>query len=200
MRFPSKKNKVTLEGGIVIKQHADGDAMRREVRALEHLHQAGLAVPTLLAVEENALKLQYLAGPTYAELVETMTFKQAEAIADWLADYHRITGLLRGDCNLRNFLWSKETCVGVDFEDYATAGEWEIDMGKILAFAVTYNPPLTAKKADCAALLLQAFGESGGEFGRIKSAYLQEIAAMNQRRENALIHLPAAASFLEKLF
>ncbi len=199
MRFPSKKNTVTLENGLVIKGHEDREALLREVHTLEYLHQGGLAVPALLGVRKNELQLEYIQGPTYADLVDSMIPEQAEGLATWLAEYHRITGLLRGDCNLRNFLWSKGGCVGVDFEDEVTLGEPERDMGKVIAYAVTYNPPFTTEKALCGRLLLLAFRATGGDLEEIKNAYLDEILAMNQRRTTVLLHPPAAASFFDSL-
>jgi hypothetical protein len=89
--------------------------------------------------------------------------------------------------------------VGVDFEDEVTQGEREIDMGKILAFVVTYNPPFTTKKANSTRLLLQAFRETGGEPLRIENAYLHEIAAMNERRRGDAICLQTAALFFAEL-
>ena len=201
MRFKSKKNRATLEGGIVVKRHGDRDSLLHEARTLEHLRQAGLAVPALLGVETNTLKLEYMEGPTYVDLVETMTPEQAEALGAWLADYHRITGFLRGDCNLRNFLWANGRCVGVDFEYPPTCGEREMDMGKILAFAVTYDPPFTPAKAACGRLIIQAFRQTGGmlEIARIREAYLHEIALMNDRRRNFFAYSHSAASFFDGL-
>lgn len=199
MRFESKKNRVMLEAGVVLKHHDDGETLLREAHALEQLHQAGLAVPALLGIKKNTLKLEYIEGPTYVDLVDTMTLEQAEGLAAWLAEYHRLSGMLRGDCNLRNFLWSQGQCVGVDFEDEGTVGEPESDMGKILAFAVTYSPPFTPNKAACGRLLLQAFRATGGDLAAIKDAYLVELAAMNQRRQSMLVHPSAAALFFDGL-
>lgn len=198
-RFTSKKNKVTLEDGIVVKRHQNHDALLREASILEHLYQGGLAVPVILGLTEDALRLEYVEGPTYVDLVDTLTPAQAGALGDWLAKYHRLTRCLRGDCNLRNFLWSKGRCVGVDFEDELEQGEEETDMGKILAFAVTYNPSFTMEKAHSARLLLQTFCQTGGEPGKIKVAYLAEIVAMNQRRNGEAICLQSAASFFDEL-
>ena len=188
-----------LEAGVVLKHHDDGETLLREAHALEQLHQAGLAVPALLGIKKNTLKLEYIEGPTYVDLVDTMTLEQAEGLAAWLAEYHRLSGMLRGDCNLRNFLWSQGQCVGVDFEDEGTVGEPESDMGKILAFAVTYSPPFTPNKAACGRLLLQAFRATGGDLAAIKDAYLVELAAMNQRRQSMLVHPSAAALFFDGL-
>ncbi|HHY14629.1 MAG TPA: hypothetical protein GX521_00985, partial [Firmicutes bacterium] len=107
---------------------------------LTRLYLSGLSVPMLLAQSEDTLRLEYIEGTTYADLVEVMTRQIAEALSAWLADYQRITGLLRGDVNLRNFIWTGTKCVGVDFEDPPAVGEKETDQGKIIAFVVTYNP------------------------------------------------------------
>ncbi len=200
MRFRSKKNKVTLRHGIIFKEYPDESALFREALALEYLGAAGLAVPALFGREDNALKMEYIPGVPYADLVEELSFEQAEALAAWLAEYHGLTSLLRGDCNLRNFLWSEGRCVGVDFEDEPMMGDGEIDMGKILAYAVTYSPPLTEAKAASAHLLLRAFVNLNGplDLDLIKSAYLTEIAAMNSRRKQDAVHPHSAALFFDK--
>jgi tRNA A-37 threonylcarbamoyl transferase component Bud32 len=199
MRFASKKNCVTLKDGIIIKEHSDKEALLREAAALERLRSAGLAVPALLGQDATSLRLEYIQGPTYVELVDEMTAQQAQALADWLGAYQSITGLLRGDCNLRNFLWCNGKCVGVDFEDKPTRGDREVDMGKILAFAVTYEPALTEAKRACGRLVLQAMLQTGGDLWRIRSAYLDEIASMNRRRKHFDVKAEEAASFFDAL-
>lgn len=199
MRFKSKKNKVILADGIVVKEFRDPKTLFRECQALKRLRLAGLKVPEVLGVEGNTLKLEFIPGPTYKSLVEKITLEQAKALAEWLSKYHAITGTLRGDVNLRNFLWSEGACVGVDFEDPPLRGKREIDLGKIIAFTVTYRPPFTKGKANSASLLLQAFLKKGGRREKIKAEYLREISAMNRRRENANFKLEKAASFFENL-
>ncbi|HHX54068.1 MAG TPA: hypothetical protein GX704_04080 [Clostridiales bacterium] len=183
MNFYSKKNRVTLEDGVVIKRHSDVFSSIREARALTELREAGLAVPFLLGRDENVIRMEYIPGEIYHALTEEMTPEHALALADWLAKYHDITGLLRGDVNLRNFIWNGRECVGVDFEDVPAAGEREADMGKILAFAVTYKPCLSPGKTECARQLLRAFVKTGGRKEKIRSFYLGEILDMERRRK-----------------
>ena len=196
MRFFSRKNSVTLEGDHVIKRYRDAATCHREAQSLKFLHGAGLAVPALLGAEDHCLTLEYIPGDTYADLAETMTHAKAEALSRWLAQFYGITGHLRGDVNLRNFLWTGKTCVGVDFEDPSLPGPMEIDMGKIIAFAVTYKPSFTAKKALCARLLLEAFLKTGADCELIQAAYLDEIVAMNNRRAAISVDIKEAALFL----
>lgn len=197
MNFTSKRNRVRLEKGVIIKQHSSQAALEREARHLKFLFQKGLAVPALLRICGDTLRLEYIPGATYQALVERMTAEMAGALARWLAEYHQITGLLRGDVNLRNFLWAGRRCVGLDFEEDPPAGEPETDHGKILAFAATYKPAFTAKKAECLQLMLQALISTGGEKGKIRQAYLREISAMNRRRNDS-VDLDQAALFFDK--
>ncbi len=199
MRFKSKQNKVVLKDGIVIKTLQSEKELQREIEVLKKLKAAGLAVPAVLGAEKNSLLLEYIAGPTYEALVENMTCGQAESLAEWLTAYREITGALRGDVNLRNFIWSKETCFGVDFNDPPTFGEREVDQGKTIAFAATYDPPFTSGKAQSTGFLLRAFLKRGGRRAEIKKQYLLEIAAVKERRRNANFKLAEAAAFFEKL-
>lgn len=199
MRFASKRNEVTLEAGEVVKRYKDLEGLRREAWALEYLSNLGLAVPALLAVDEDSLRMEYIPGETYEALTESMTVEKAAALARWLADYQRMTGLLRGDVNLRNFLWTGQACVGVDFEDPPLAGQGETDMGKILAYAVTYGPAFTVEKEQCANLLLAAFSKTGGEREKIREAYLKEIGEMNHRRSGKCVEIAVASLFFDGL-
>jgi tRNA A-37 threonylcarbamoyl transferase component Bud32 len=192
MRFISRKNQVTLENGAVVKRYADKSALLREEQALKRLYHAGLAVPLLLGGGEDFLLMEYISGETYEALTERMTPDKAEALAGWLEKYHRIAGCLKGDVNLRNFLWTGKECVGLDFEDIPIMGEPEIDMGKMIAFALTYKPSFSAAKAECARLMLKAFVKAGGRKEKIREFYLEEILQMNCRRPNDYIEMETA--------
>lgn len=195
MRFISRKNQVTLEDGVVVKRYADKSALLREEQALKRLCRAGLAVPSLLGGGENCLLMEYIPGETYQALTEKMTYEKAEALAGWLAKHRLITGHLKGDVNLRNFLWTGKDCVGLDFEDIPMMGEPETDMGKIIAFAATYKPSFSAGKAECASLMLKAFTKADGRKGKIRMYYLEEISHMNCRRTAEYIEMETAVRF-----
>lgn len=199
MKFSSKKNRVSLENGVVVKRFGDKAALAREAQTLGKLWLAGLGVPALLGGDENSLWLEYIPGRTYADLVESMTAKKAEALAFWLREYHRLSGGPRGDANLRNFLWTGRECVGVDFEDPPSGGEREADPGRIIAFAATYRPPFSPRKAEGAALILGAFLKTGSCREKIREAYLAEISAMNHRRQDCPVAKEAALSFFDGL-
>ncbi len=199
MRFKSKKNLVFLENGVVVKEFKDEAALKREAETLLALKAAGLAVPSLLNKEGKRLFLEYIPGETYEALVEEMDFEKADSLARWLVDYHRITNSLRGDVNLRNFIWSKAGCLGVDFEEVPQKGEGETDMGRIVAFAVTYSPAFSPGKLVGGGLFLTAFLKRGGRKDKIRQAYLEEIIAMNQRRSAFWLTKKEALEFFDCL-
>ncbi len=199
MKFKSKKNLVMLQDGVVIKEFKDIAALEREAAALIALKGAGLAVPALLSREEGRLFLEFIPGVTYEALVEEMDFEKADSLARWLGDYHRITNSLRGDVNLRNFIWTKGGCVGVDFEGILQKGEGETDMGRIIAFAVSYSPAFTGGKLQCGSHFLSAFMQRGGQKDKIRQAYIDEIGAMNQRRAAPSLSAKDALEFFDRL-
>lgn len=196
MRFKSRRNKVYLRAGAVIKEYTDAQAIVREADTLRFLSKSGLAVPKVLQQSAHQLVLEYIEGSTYLELVEKMTSQKAEALAEWLAEYNAITNSLRGDVNLRNFIWSGNECVGIDFEEPMIKGDLEEDFGKIIAYAVTYNPAFSANKFLCGKLMLKAFLDVGGAKSPMREAYLREIDAMNIRRNSFITQDQAATFFM----
>lgn len=190
-----------LRDGEIIKVYAYKEPFEREARMLEILLNAGLRVPILLAKDESALtlKMEYIPGNLYVDLVDGMTVDRARALARWIVEFHRITGFPKGDVNLRNFLWTGKACAGLDFEDPPQKGKPETDMGKIIAYAATYRPPFTPGKVKSCSLLLDAFLDLGGLSDRIKKAYGIEITAMNCRRKGSYIEMKDAFAFWEHL-
>jgi len=186
---------VTLEQGVVVKRSQNEVALQREAAALEVLHRSGLPVPRLVDKEKNALYLEYIQGIVYADLVDGISRPQALALGRWLQAHHRLTGGLKGDVNLRNFLWTGTRCVGLDFEDPPFSGELEIDFGRAAAFAVTYRPAFTKRKARCLVMLLSVFLDLGGRADRIRTGYLTELEAMNRRRSKSIAPAQAARFF-----
>lgn len=199
MKFISKRNQVSLENGVVVKYYANKKALRQEAEALQYLQSMGIAVPMLLSTHKNCLKMKYIEGETYLEHVDRMTLEKAKALAKWLFDYYLVMGRVKGDVNLRNFIWSDKACLGLDFEDPPLPGSLELCFGKVLAFAITYQPAFDLAKARCAEFLLQAFLELETEPEKIKSAYLQEVNAMNLRRASSLIRIEDATLFFNEV-
>ena len=193
--FRSKRNKVLLRGGVVEKHFATGDAASFEAAALERLYAAGVPVPELISREGCVIKMRYIAGETLpdvlARIEKTEDRSGLEKAADetirWLDGFyhavdHENTKEIRGDVNGRNFIFDRERCRGVDFEEQ-TFGVKEQDIGRLIAYVLTYAPPGTAVKAAFADRLLStAVKTLGADAAAICRFRDQELEAMRARR------------------
>ena len=191
-RFFSRRNIVSRisipQGHCILKVYNNAQAWAQEMQQLRQLRNAGIRVPCVLGSGDNYLLIEYLDGPTYLELFEHMEQRQeahikaVEALIEWLYAYHGATGMLRGDVNLRNFLFYDDKCYGIDFEEAMQQGEIETDIGNILAFILTYHPSFTKYKIDLARKVLIKCKSLGAKEEKIRCAYVKEIDAMHQRR------------------
>lgn len=182
MIFVSRKNHVELKDSKVVKKYTEPECLKREARMLRQLNLMGVKVPEIIEETEDALTLEYINGPTYSDIIDELNAEQAQALAAHLAEFYKATATLRGDVNLRNFIYNNGVCYGLDFEDPPQFGDIEQDMGRILAFAVTYDPMLSIKKRFAAKHLLAAFLATGADIEKLKATYLKEIDAMETRR------------------
>ena len=73
--------------------------------------------------DEHELKLEYIDGVTFTELLESqeraesVDFAPWEKLVKWLCMFDKEAGLAPGDCNLRNFILDTRGQVcGIDFE------------------------------------------------------------------------------------
>ena len=200
MNFVSRRNEVSLRDGKVVKRYSAPDSCACEAEMLRQLQAAGVAVPKIISAAESELELEYIDGQVYADLLDRFTWAQAKALSDWILSYRKATGLLRGDVNLRNFLYFQRKCWGVDFEEPPKPGRMEVDLGKILAFAATYEPVFTDEKSEAVRLLHCVFTLSGGDKECIKLEYFKEIQAMKKRRALPSDFVVRASNFWGELF
>ncbi len=201
MKLYSRKNQVYKENGRVIKRFEDEIAYKREREMVALLKNADVAVPQMIKAANNTIIYEWIDGVTYHTLVDCFEQKHARALIYWLECYYSATNILRGDVNLRNFIYCEEAdkCYGVDFEDECFAGNKETDFGRIIAFAATYDAPFTDTKRHCAKLLLKGFEESNADSEKIKNSFINEIHAIVQRRTHKHYNMDDAVSFWEKL-
>lgn len=196
MRFISRKNELRLEEDVVVKRLRDPQSAQREAVTLKALNAAGLAVPRLFGTEGNSIYLEYVPGVVYADLVDSMAWNQAVELAGWLAEHYRLTGRGKGDVNLRNFIWTGNRCVGIDFEDPPVNERLEGCFGRAAAFAATYRPAFTEEKARCLELLLRSFRGFGANDSEVGRAFVLELKAMNERRKRQVDLYQAAEFFV----
>lgn len=152
----NRRNKISVvEYGrtkAVRKEFLNHAGYVREEEAYRILEPTGIAKAEILHKEEDVLILSYIDGVDYVELIE-MQEKDGfspipwQRLYNWLRDFHRGTGLIYADPNLRNFLYKTETkeSFGIDFEE-CVPGEWSCMMAEICAFVLLYYPEHTETK------------------------------------------------------
>ncbi len=152
--FFSRRNRVCLiesgSGPAVEKIFSSPGAASEEAAVYRLLEGSRVRTASLLKQEENRLLLSFLAGEDYLSLLERQEREDFSltpwtALTKWLADFHRATGLVQRDMNLRNFLWHEGAAAGLDFEDCA-AGEAPEMAFRLAAFVLLYDPPGTETK------------------------------------------------------
>jgi predicted Ser/Thr protein kinase len=208
-QFISKKNKVhlvkaLLENGkkesFVVKEYSDDVLpVNREADMLTGLYQAGLTVPGLYYKGENHLVMEYIKG---AALIDIMTDSEyiagesldyintkgiASHLARWLEHFYKAAQSITGkktilwDINLRNFLVGYKL-YGIDFED-CREGAVEEDMGRLMAYIVTYEPSFTPYKMNFAREVYSALGRRVYlDMDRVVAELLKEFDALRERR------------------
>ncbi len=201
MKLYSRKNDVFKENDRVVKQFSDQLAFCREHEMVKMLKEKGLAVPPIIDATDNVITYEWLGGVSYHALIDRFEQKHATALVDWLECYYSITGLCRGDVNLRNFIYLEDIdkCYSVDFEDECTIGRKEEDFGRIIAFAATYEPPFSSAKIQCGRLLIKAFLDAGANIMQIRTSYIDEINAMITRRKSRRYDINTALQFWEDI-
>jgi hypothetical protein len=200
MKMISRRNNVTLENGRIVKRFSDVLSMKRELDLVILLKNAGVIVPDVLKTEDKVIEYTFLKGDIYQNLVDDFNKKHANALLRWLESFYAVTKTLRGDVNLRNFIYCPENdiCAGIDFEEERGKGERESDYGRIIAYAVTYDPAFTIKKLNCAKLLYDCFTNSGADGQKMRGAYEEEIQDIINRRTDKHYDMDNALRFWGK--
>jgi len=196
VRFKSKRNTVLLHDGVVEKHFSTIEAAAFEAGELGRLKAENVHVPEVYALDGAVIKMQYIPGETLPDLIarfeNASDLPDIQAVADkiigWLNEFYRAidtdtTGEIRGDVNGRNFIFDGACCWGVDFEE-KSCGIKAQDIGRLIAFVLTYDPPETSVKVMLANKLLQkavqVFQIESEEICRHRDL---EFGAMAQRRK-----------------
>ena len=193
-KFTSKRNDVFLaedeNGRFVIKRYARAENAAAEKAAYELLSGSKVRIPKLLSYGEHELKLEYIDGVTFTELLESqesaesVDFAPWEELVKWLCLFNKETGLAPGDCNLRNFILDAQgQACGIDFEQCGESGILEA-ASAVCAFVELSDPQETPLKMSVSHFLQEKFSE----LARISAQELAEKtacqkAAIISRRE-----------------
>jgi len=183
-KYPSRKNEVAMCCAMnqdcynldyVMKTVSDPAF---EVSMLKHFADAGVNVPTLMALDPDTIMMEYIQGIALNELLNKYENSGDDisavmnGVREWLAAYHtaaqsyegkKITS--KGDLALTNFLYTPDGKVfGFDFEDGDYDGSLEGDMHIFAANILTQEPMFTDYKKNAAKILL------GSDYDKVKLA------------------------------
>lgn len=178
----------TPHGPVIRKRYRSAFAYGHETAQLKRLHTHGLCVPRVLHHQPDIAFLEDFGDTTYVDVLDLFKEEAAfhapmRALMDFLFAYYGITHALRGDVNLRNFLYRDGACCGVDFEEPETNGPYESDMGRIIAFILTYAPAFNDRRVAAAHALWTICQDKGMDAALLWQHMQTEFTAMNDRRK-----------------
>ncbi len=166
--FQSKKNRVFLleiksqvQGmqKVVVKKYKSGaENKKKETRILQRLFIQKVNVPQVYYEGKKMIILEYIKGKLLVDLLYSTGYRRGEIneqvsfvlekLADWFKQFYEVMAqnkketIIMGDVNFRNLILSKQEIYGLDFES-CQKGIPEQDMGRLCAFALTYDPAFT---------------------------------------------------------
>lgn len=160
--FFSKKNGTYLakhgNERVIIKNYYSKSACDKESGIYAKLKSTPHARYT--RVSDTSAHIEYIDAPNFVDLLEEYESAGKSAkepflkLIEWLKSFNLETGFIMSDDNLRNFLWTGNGVVGIDFED-AVEGDVKKDIGNIAAYVVSYDPCFTEYKLELAKELLR---------------------------------------------
>lgn len=196
-KFTSKRNDVFLaedeNGRFVLKRYARAGNAAAEKAVYDLLSGGKVRIPKILSSGEHELKLEYVDGVTFTELLESqesaesVDFAPWETLVKWLCLFNKETGLALGDCNLRNFILDAQGQVcGIDFEQCGESGILEA-AAAVCAFVELCDPQETPLKMSVSHFLQEKFSEIAGisaqELAEQTTCRKAEISSRRERKK-----------------
>ena len=165
-RFRSKKNIVihllvnsrnqTKRSNLVAKLFVTGH-YSTEIKVLQMCHEGGLQVPQVIGAEKGVILMDFIPGETLTEYVnKTFSSNIIDILAGWYHKFHQITGMVKEDPRLRNFIYNKGTLFGLDFEE-THVGHWIIDIAGVSASLFDTDPIYDKRKRVLVWQLLETY-------------------------------------------
>ncbi|MGI5998268.1 MAG: RIO1 family regulatory kinase/ATPase [Lutispora sp.] len=142
--------------------------LETEYENMKKLLDHGISIPRVIYKDSRCLITEYIHGYLVNDLVEMLDMGDwIDKLALWMASFHKIAGLkgnlLKGDVNLRNFIYSQGNIYGLDFEDL-DYGEPRRDLANICFFILTNKPSFTREKH----MMIRAFLNSYEKYSENK--------------------------------
>jgi tRNA A-37 threonylcarbamoyl transferase component Bud32 len=165
-RFRSKKNIVVhllvnsrnqiKRINLVAKLFVTG-YYKNEIKILRMCYEGGLQVPQIIGAKNGVILMDYIPGETLTEYVnKTFASNIIDILAKWYYKFHQITGMVKEDPRLRNFIFNQDTLFGLDFEE-AHIGHWIIDIAGVSASLLDTDPIYDKRKRALAWRLLETY-------------------------------------------
>jgi len=158
--FHSKKNRVlklrlNSENNelqrVVAKIFEDADSARYETHIAQKLLKRDCPVPDVLYIGEHMMITEFIKGKVLVDLLfEDREFPVCDVISSLERIYRSLwdidPSLILRDMNMRNFIFEKEQSrvFRVDLES-VSEGDVCRDVGQLVAFCISYDPPFTDK-------------------------------------------------------
>ena len=190
-QYKSRRNQVWLchveDHPMVVKSYQSSDAFFREQNIYKCLQNRKLPHAKVISAADDRLVMTHLPGENLVDVLDRQErsgiihWTVWEKLVSWLVDFHRITGCIMTDANLRNFLYASETdtLYGVDFEA-CEEGSMTQMAALLAAYIRNYAPENTPIKRKIAEYVLQ-------EFSRCLSVPLQELLMETENQEAFLL-------------
>ena len=170
-QYKSRRNSAALvqteQGHVVVKTFREEETFQKELQIYRLLQDTDLPCAQVIRTEDKTLVLTQLPGQDLVECLQQQEKNGVprwdvwEKLVSWLMAFHRHTGLVMTDVNLRNFLYDEKTktLYGLDFEECA-AGSMMLPAAAIGAFIRTYSPENTPFKQKISQYVLNLFASS----------------------------------------
>ena len=198
----SKRNKVMRivkeDGTYIVKKFENKENYIREKEILNILKNAKVKVPSIIKLEQNSLYLEDLGGITFLDWYEesekqnTLDISMIFKLSSWIKSFYEAVlefyseQIVLYDVNFKNFIISNEEIYGIDFEQ-TQAGSIAADLGKLTAFALTYDPAMTEWKINFRNIFIDILSK--------ELSIKTEIIIAEEKKELSAIERRRGASF-----
>ncbi len=194
-RLESRRNEVWLvenEEIYIQKRYTQPESKQQELFYLEIMK--GMHVPAVERVEKEWIQLSYLEGRLLLDIYEELERQQASPLhvirqlVNSMEEFYQKTiehfgrSHSLGDMNFRNYIIRENICYRIDLEE-CTQGTIEEDVGRLMAFAMWYDPICTNWKEVFIATLKKECEERFHLQGeQIQGYYEDEVGRIKIRR------------------
>ena len=169
--YKSRRNRACLvqtdERRFVVKIFAEEESFQKELQVYNLLQGIDLPCAKVIRYNDKTLVLSNLPGKNLVDCLEhqertgQICWEVWEKLAAWLTAFHKHTGLVMTDVNLRNFLFDdrSKTLYGLDFEE-CNEGNLAVSAACIAAYIRTYKPENTDLKQNISRYVLNLFARN----------------------------------------